>query len=189
MSQAKNLPTSWNYPAAGLGIVIIVLVAAALLLPWYHNSTTNFIDDRTDSTDLYLTKYVWRHGSAEAVVGGYSSQGSEELSELMSQESMLLIVGLVFPAMSVLLSRGGWNRWGAIVGAIAAIILFALMANFFWRITGAIGATWSSFSGEEVSKSFSKSWGPMVGWFLPLIGCITQSAQVVVLAYSSEGKP
>jgi hypothetical protein len=188
MSRARNLFAGWNYPAAGLGIVVIILVAAAFFLPWYHYSMTNFNNDMTDSTDYFLTKYVWRHGSAEEGSGGYSSPGSEKLAELMSQESMLLIVGLAFSAMSVLLSRGGWSRWGAIVGAIAAIILFALMANFFWRINGAIGASWSSFSGEQASKSFSRSWGPMIGWLLPLVGCVTQSAQVVILAFSNEGK-
>ena len=188
MMQIKDTAAKWNILATGLGLVVVVLVVAAFFVPWYRLTFVYHLPEASVSRDYYITKWIQHDGSPEDVVRGYGT-GFEKLAELMSQQSMFLILGLVFSATSVLLARNGRNSLGANVGAIAATMLFASVANFFWKINWAASTPLNSFSGRVDSTSISLTWGPMIGWLLSIAGCLTQSAQVVILVFSNEGKP
>lgn len=103
----------------------------------------------------------------------------------MSKVTIVLALSLAASIVATVLSYLHRRPSGVIVGLVSAGLLLGAGGIFYFGIIDALNL--DSFVGFTLlNRTWSVEAGPMMGWWLAVTVPVVQSAQAVVLAYSSR---
>jgi hypothetical protein len=185
-SKAESLR---SLPAVIIGVICCVMIALTFLLPWYEgeyemNSSPTYQDEYGlgDFTQEFSgTETIFEYSSENA----YNSPAMERVGDLMSKLTIVLALSLAASIVATVLSYLHRRASGVIVGMVSAGLLLAAVGIFYFGIIDALNL--DSFVGWTIlNRTLSVEAGPMIGWWLAMTVSVVQSAQAVVLAYSSR---
>lgn len=185
-SKAESLR---SLPAVIIGVICCVMIASTFLLPWYEgeyemNSSPTYQDEYGlgDFTQEFSgTETIFEYSSENA----YNSPAMERVGDLMSKLTIVLALSLAASIVATVLSYLHRRASGVIVGMVSAGLLLAAVGIFYFGIIDALNL--DSFVGWTIlNRTLSVEAGPMIGWWLAMTVSVVQSAQAVVLAYSSR---
>lgn len=187
---SSNLPLH-NKPIAGsprslfaviIGIICCVLIALTFLLPWYEGEYSR--NGSRAYQDEYGLGDFTREISGTETAHEYSP-GTERVGDLMSKVTIVLALSLAASIVATVLSYLHRRPSGVIVGLVSAGLLLGAGGIFYFGIIDALNL--DSFVGFTLlNRTWSVEAGPMMGWWLAVTVPVVQSAQAVVLAYSSR---
>ncbi len=171
-----------SLPAVILGVMCCVMIAATFLLPWYEGEYSR------NSSLAYHEEYglgdFTREVSGTETTLEYSA-GVERIGDLMLKVTIVLALSLAASIMATVLSFLRRRASGVIVGMVSAGLLLAAGGIFYFGIIDALNL--DSFVGQtNLNRTWTVETVPMMGWGLAVILSALQSAQAVVLAYSSR---
>lgn len=178
-----------SLPAVIIGVICCVMIASTFLLPWYEgeyemNSSPAYQDEYGlgDFTQEFSgTETTLEYSSENA----YNSPAMERVGNLMSKLTIVLALSLAASIVATVLSYLHRRASGVIAGMVSAGLLLAAVGIFYFGIIDALSL--DSFVGWTIlNRTLSVEAGPMIGWWSAMTVSVVQSAQAVVLAYSSR---
>jgi hypothetical protein len=159
-----------------------VLIALTFLLPWYEGEYSR--NGSRAYQDEYGLGDFTREISGTETAHEYSP-GTERVGDLMSKVTIVLALSLAASIVATVLSYLHRRPSGVIVGLVSAGLLLGAGGIFYFGIIDALNL--DSFVGFTLlNRTWSVEAGPMMGWWLAVTVPVVQSAQAVVLAYSSR---
>jgi hypothetical protein len=168
--------------AAIIGVICCVLIALTFLLPWYEGEYS------MNGSRVYQDEYGFgdftRELTGTKTTLKYSTE-MERVGDLMSKVTIVLALSLAASIVATVLSFLHRRASGVVIGMASAGLLLAAGGIFYFGIIDALNL--DSFIGLT---DFNRTWAvearPMMGWLLTVTVPAVQSAQAVVLAYSSR---
>lgn len=190
-----------SWPVIVVSLLVLGLGVGALFTPWYHlrQDLWTVVSDRQFALGEITTVVIASSGSAsfeQSTQTSYDApSGFIGVGDLMQIESAILIAVLVLQVVFVMTCIAGARRAAILVGSVSLALLTVCWVVFLASIEGAVNSSdWvrepgngpiSGFTGssevEYLGIQLTTTWGPLVGWFLLVLGSILQLGALSML--------